>query len=124
MAKADDFERKAEKKLNSWGLFSSKYEDAADLYEKAGNCYKLAKTCNSLILICMEYLQASNPFFVFFFSTIPIALTRKFRFFFLPCAWMLILEDVFLCGSDFSECACSLCYVLTIACRSNGVLVI
>lgn len=32
------------KKLNGWGLFSSKYEDAADLFDKAANCFKLAKS--------------------------------------------------------------------------------
>ena len=48
LAKAQDFENKAEKKLNGWGLFSSKYEDAADLFDKAANCYKLAKACKFL----------------------------------------------------------------------------
>lgn len=45
IAKGQEFEKKAEKKLNGWGLFGSKYEDAGDLYEKAANCYKLAKSC-------------------------------------------------------------------------------
>jgi alpha-soluble NSF attachment protein len=44
-AKGLDFEKKAEKKLNGWALFGSKYEDAADLFDKAGNSYKLAKAC-------------------------------------------------------------------------------
>jgi hypothetical protein len=44
-AKGEEFEKKAEKKLKGWGIFGSKYEDAADLFEKAGNCYKLAKAC-------------------------------------------------------------------------------
>jgi alpha-soluble NSF attachment protein len=44
LARAEDFEKKAEKKLNGWALFGSKYEDAADLYEKAANSYKLAKS--------------------------------------------------------------------------------
>ncbi|XP_059649295.1 alpha-soluble NSF attachment protein-like isoform X2 [Cornus florida] len=44
IAKGEDFERKAEKKLNSWGIFGSKHEDAAELFEKAGNCFKLAKS--------------------------------------------------------------------------------
>ncbi|XP_024018217.1 alpha-soluble NSF attachment protein 2 [Morus notabilis] len=43
-ARAEEFEKKAEKKLSGWGLFSSKYEDAADLFDKAGNCFKLAKS--------------------------------------------------------------------------------
>ena len=44
-AKGLDFEKKAEKKLNGWAFFGSKYEDAADLFDKAGNSYKLAKAC-------------------------------------------------------------------------------
>lgn len=34
----------ANKKLSGWGLFGSKYEDAAELYEKAANSFKLAKS--------------------------------------------------------------------------------
>lgn len=45
IARAQEFENKAEKKLTGWGLFGSKYEDAADLFEKAANSYKLAKSC-------------------------------------------------------------------------------
>lgn len=44
--RAEEFEKKAEKKLNGWGIFGSKHEDAADLFEKAANSYKLAKSCN------------------------------------------------------------------------------
>lgn len=44
VARGDEFEKKAEKKLNGWGLFGSKYEDAADFYDKAANCYKLGKS--------------------------------------------------------------------------------
>lgn len=44
-AKGAEYEERAEKKLKSWGVLGSKYEDAADLLEKAGNSYKLAKTC-------------------------------------------------------------------------------
>lgn len=44
MARAEDFENKAEKKLTGWGLFGSKYEDAADLFDKSANSYKLAKS--------------------------------------------------------------------------------
>ncbi|GMH26373.1 hypothetical protein Nepgr_028216 [Nepenthes gracilis] len=43
-ARGEEFERKAEKKISGWGLFGSKYEDAAELYEKAANSYKLAKS--------------------------------------------------------------------------------
>ncbi|KAG6512564.1 hypothetical protein ZIOFF_030689 [Zingiber officinale] len=42
-AKGEEFVQKAEKKLSGWGIFGSKYDDAADLYEKACNCFKLAK---------------------------------------------------------------------------------
>ncbi|KAI3748896.1 hypothetical protein L6452_12310 [Arctium lappa] len=44
IAKGDDFQRQAEKKLKGWALFGSKHEDAAELYEKAGNFYKLGKS--------------------------------------------------------------------------------
>ncbi|KAJ4720162.1 Alpha-soluble NSF attachment protein [Melia azedarach] len=44
IARAEEFEKKAEKKLNSWGIFGSKYEDAADLFDKAANSFKLAKS--------------------------------------------------------------------------------
>lgn len=44
IARAEEFEKKAEKKLSGWGLFGSKYEDAADLFDKAANAYKLAKS--------------------------------------------------------------------------------
>ncbi|RZB67567.1 Alpha-soluble NSF attachment protein 2 [Glycine soja] len=44
LARAEDFENKAEKKLSGWGLFGSKFEDAADLFDKSANSYKLAKS--------------------------------------------------------------------------------
>ena len=43
--RGDDMEKKAEKKISGWGIFGSKYEDAADLYDKAANFFKLAKNC-------------------------------------------------------------------------------
>ncbi|KAF3780335.1 Alpha-soluble NSF attachment protein [Nymphaea thermarum] len=42
-SKGDDLLKKAEKKINGWGIFGSKYEDAAELFDKAANQYKLAK---------------------------------------------------------------------------------
>ncbi|KAL9263207.1 Alpha-soluble NSF attachment protein-like protein [Drosera capensis] len=42
-AKGEEFEKKAEKKLNGWAFLGNKYEDAAELYEKAANSYKLGK---------------------------------------------------------------------------------
>ncbi|XP_021904215.1 alpha-soluble NSF attachment protein [Carica papaya] len=44
LARGEEFEKKAEKKLTGWGLFGSKFEDAADLFDKAANCFKLAKS--------------------------------------------------------------------------------
>ncbi|KAF2296330.1 hypothetical protein GH714_037430 [Hevea brasiliensis] len=44
MARGEEFEKKAEKKLSGWGLFGSKFEDAADLFDKAANSFKLAKS--------------------------------------------------------------------------------
>lgn len=51
IARAEEFEKKAEKKLNGWGLFGSKYEDAADLFDKAANSFKLAKSCTLIFFI-------------------------------------------------------------------------
>lgn len=45
LAKGEEFERKAEKKLAGWGIFGSKYDDAAELLDRAANSYKLAKSC-------------------------------------------------------------------------------
>ncbi|KAE8705039.1 Alpha-soluble NSF attachment protein [Hibiscus syriacus] len=44
LARGEEFEKKAEKKLSGWGLFGSKHEDAAELFDKAANCFKLAKS--------------------------------------------------------------------------------
>ncbi|XP_042041358.1 alpha-soluble NSF attachment protein-like [Salvia splendens] len=44
LARAEDFESKAVKKLSGWGLFGSKFEDAADLFDKAANSFKLSKS--------------------------------------------------------------------------------
>jgi len=45
--KARALVEKAEKRLNSWSLFSSgsKFEDAAELYTKAANLFKVSKCC-------------------------------------------------------------------------------
>lgn len=58
LAKAEDFEKKAEKKLSGWGLFGSKYEDAADLFDKAANSFKLAKSCNQFYFLDAYFLLA------------------------------------------------------------------
>lgn len=47
LARGEEYEKKAEKKLNSWSFLGSKHEDAADLFVKAANCFKLAKACVS-----------------------------------------------------------------------------
>ncbi|KAM7499420.1 hypothetical protein LguiA_023834 [Lonicera macranthoides] len=44
ISRGEEFEKQAEKKLSSWGLFGSKYEDAVELFEKAANAFKLAKS--------------------------------------------------------------------------------
>jgi hypothetical protein len=63
-AKGDDFEKKAEKKLNGWGIFGSKYEDAADLFDKAANNFKLAKSCIASFLpfLLLFSFQINNSF--------------------------------------------------------------
>jgi len=74
LAKAEDFEKKAEKKLSSWGLFSSKYEDAGDLFDKSANSFKLAKSCNSIFLSLYIFLfpQSMNAKFTEFVVIIMI----------------------------------------------------
>ncbi|KAK1577186.1 hypothetical protein Q3G72_019651 [Acer saccharum] len=44
IVRAEEFKKKAEKKLSGWGLFGSKFEDAADLFDKSVNSFKLAKS--------------------------------------------------------------------------------
>lgn len=66
IAKGEEFERKAEKKIKGWGLFGSKYEDAADLYQKAANSFKLSKSCECFDL-CLQYLFFIIYDFNFFF---------------------------------------------------------
>ncbi|KAJ0525637.1 putative NSF attachment protein [Helianthus annuus] len=44
IAKGEDFEKQADKKLSDWKFFGNKHEDAADLYEKAANFYKIGKS--------------------------------------------------------------------------------
>lgn len=61
LARGEEFEKKAEKKLSGWGLFGSKYEDAADLFEKAANAFKLAKSCKLfLFFMHINSLVISN----------------------------------------------------------------
>ncbi|PIN19705.1 Protein required for fusion of vesicles in vesicular transport, alpha-SNAP [Handroanthus impetiginosus] len=57
IAKGEEFERKAEKKIKGWGLFGSKYEDAADLYQKAANSFKLAKSWDRAARV---YIKLAN----------------------------------------------------------------
>ncbi|OIV98418.1 hypothetical protein TanjilG_16745 [Lupinus angustifolius] len=61
LAKAEEFEKKAEKKLTGWGLFSSKYEDAADLFDKSANSFKLAKSCFLLLSLSLfDFLESKH----------------------------------------------------------------
>ncbi|KAI9110776.1 hypothetical protein K1719_018214 [Acacia pycnantha] len=60
LARGEEFEAKAEKKLNSWGLFGSKYEDAADLFDKAANSFKLAKAWDKA---GSTYIKLANCYF-------------------------------------------------------------
>mmetsp|Transcript_36413 Transcript_36413/g.107485 ORF Transcript_36413/g.107485 Transcript_36413/m.107485 type:complete len:304 (-) Transcript_36413:1403-2314(-) len=46
LARAAEYRKTAESKLKGWGLFSNKFEDAAEYYEKAANNYKLGKGWN------------------------------------------------------------------------------
>lgn len=71
LARGEEFEKKAEKKLSGWGLFGSKYEDAADLFDKAANSFKLAKSCIFLFL--------SHTSIIFFLYSIPFRESTKFQ---------------------------------------------
>ncbi|GAA0167982.1 membrane traffic protein [Lithospermum erythrorhizon] len=44
LARAQNLEKKAEKKLQSWDIFGGKLVGAAQLYEEAANSFKLAKS--------------------------------------------------------------------------------
>ncbi|EFJ18019.1 hypothetical protein SELMODRAFT_233613 [Selaginella moellendorffii] len=44
LAKAKEFESKADRKLKGWGLFGNKYEDTVELLQQAANHYKVAKS--------------------------------------------------------------------------------
>lgn len=57
LVRAEEFEKKAEKKLNGWGIFGSKHEDAADLLEKAANSYKLAKSCKVFVFLLWGFRE-------------------------------------------------------------------
>lgn len=52
-----EYEQKAEKKLKGWGIFGTKYDDAAELLEKAGNSYKLAKAWDKA---AQAYVKLAN----------------------------------------------------------------
>ncbi|BBN05580.1 alpha-soluble NSF attachment protein [Marchantia polymorpha subsp. ruderalis] len=56
-SQGNEFEQKAEKKLKGWGIFGSKYDDAAELLEKAGNSYKLAKAWDKAAAV---YIKLAN----------------------------------------------------------------
>lgn len=85
LSKAEEFEKKAEKKLSGWGLFGSKYEDAADLFDKAANSFKLAKSC---------FFSFSLLFFFFF----------NFIMFYSYTMINLDTDDNFIIVSRIGEC--------------------
>jgi hypothetical protein len=63
-ARGEEFEKKADKKINGWGLFGSKFEDAAELYEQSANSFKLAKSCT------FGYLESIGKIIYIIFSFI------------------------------------------------------
>ncbi|KAI3987216.1 hypothetical protein MKX01_031700 [Papaver californicum] len=54
LAKGEEFEKKAEKKINGWAVFGSKYEDAAELFDKAANCYKISKAWDKAAAVYLK----------------------------------------------------------------------
>ncbi|CAK9167927.1 unnamed protein product [Ilex paraguariensis] len=51
IVKGEELEKKADKKISSWGLFGSRYEDAAEFYQRAANSFKLAKSWDRAALV-------------------------------------------------------------------------
>jgi len=62
-ARATELVKKADKKLNSFGFFGNKYEDAAELLEKAAVQYKLAQACAALstCLCFLAFIPVPTP---------------------------------------------------------------
>ncbi|XP_044472902.1 alpha-soluble NSF attachment protein-like isoform X3 [Mangifera indica] len=82
LAKAQEFEKKAEKKIKSWSLFGSRYDDAAELYAKSANHFKLAKSwdrAGSLYVILsdchLKIISMKLPLLVLMLQTV----TRKLQ---------------------------------------------
>lgn len=109
LARAQDFESKAEKRLSGWGLFGSKFEDAADLFDKSANSYKLAKSCNLHFLQILRLMIINGDHVVlvkvWYFINVSgdkagatyiklanchLKVTSRFRFFFFFCVFVLI----------------------------------
>lgn len=84
IARAEEFEKKAEKKLNGWGLFGSKYEDAADLFDKAANSFKLAKSCTLIFF----FLLLLFDFLLFCLFPEKVLESEKKMENFLSCWWL------------------------------------
>jgi len=71
LARGEEYERKAEKKLNSCGLWGSKFdkvEGAADLFFQAAYCFKLAESCISISPLC--YINSIHSVSMEILSTI------------------------------------------------------
>ncbi|KAI3951388.1 hypothetical protein MKW92_048276 [Papaver armeniacum] len=74
IAKAEEFEEKAGKKINGWwsvlfgwSIFGSSYKYAAKLYEKAADCYTLSKSWDKMAEMYLKaagcYLKLENTDF-------------------------------------------------------------
>lgn len=75
IARAEEFEKKAEKKLSSWGFFGSKHEDAAELFDKSANSYKLGKSCEFSPFYFLYFLAIG--YFLCHFPYWSVCLPRK-----------------------------------------------
>ncbi|KAI3891754.1 hypothetical protein MKX03_020892 [Papaver bracteatum] len=75
IAKAEEFEEKAGKKINGWSVFGwavfrSNYKDAAELYKKAADRYKLSqsweKVAETYLKVVGCYLKLEDTHFIDF----------------------------------------------------------
>lgn len=76
LARGEELEKKAEKKLSGWSFFGNKHEDAADLFDKAANCYKLAKSCT--IRFFKKKFYHISSFYILAVSVPPISCRHIF----------------------------------------------
>ena len=94
IAKAEEFGRKAEKKLGGWGLFGSKYEDASELYAKSANHFKLAKSCIFLSLYNSSSSLSKSAISWLIYQFLLISVNYDFDRSFLNCWFIVWIQGI------------------------------